>query len=102
MYTTRVPDLRFEWDPKKNSANKRKHSISFEEAQTAFYDDQALLIEDEEIDGEERFLLLGLSSALRTLVICHCYRESDEVIRIVSARKASRPERAQYNKRWSR
>jgi uncharacterized DUF497 family protein len=97
-----VPDLRLEWDERKNAANKRKHAISFEEAQTVFYDDQALLIKEDESGSEERFLLLGLSSAFRTLVVSHCYRESDEVIRIISARRANRYERAQYNQRWSR
>jgi uncharacterized DUF497 family protein len=101
-YTAAVPDLRLEWDERKNAANKRKHAISFEEAQTVFYDDQALLIKEDESGSEERFLLLGLSSAFRTLVVSHCYRESDEVIRIISARRATRYERAQYNQRWSR
>ena len=96
-------DLRFEWDPRKNANNKRKHGVSFEEAQTVFYDDRALLIEDpDESYGEDRFVLLGLSAALRTLVVCHCYRENDSVIRIISARKADRQERQNYQQRWKR
>jgi hypothetical protein len=94
-----VAELRFEWDERKNASNRRKHRVSFEEAQTVFYDDRGLLIEDPD-EAEDRFLLLGLSLALRTLVVCHCYREEDEVIRIISARKANRSERAQYEQRW--
>jgi len=96
-----VPDLRFEWDRRKNAANKRKHGVSFEEAQSVFYDDRAILIDDPDED-EERFVLLGLSSALRTLVVCHCYREEDNLIRIISARKAQREERVEYEVRWRR
>jgi uncharacterized DUF497 family protein len=93
--------IRFEWDRVKNSINKRKHGVSFEEAETVFSDEHALLINDpEHSDEEERFILLGLSAALRTLVVCHCYREKDEVIRIISARKADRSERNHYNRRW--
>ena len=84
---------------RKNSANQQKHRVSFEEAQTVFYDEQAILIKDADGD-EERFVMLGLSTALRALVVCHCYREQDEVIRIISARKANRSERADYEKRW--
>ena len=94
-----MAELRFEWDERKNAANRRKHGVSFEEAQTVFYDDRALLIGDPG-EAEDRFLLLGLSLALRALVVCHCYREEDEVIRIISARKANRSERAQYEQRW--
>ena len=92
--------LRFEWDERKNARNKRKHGVSFEEAQTVFYDDRALLMEDPEEEEEDRFVLLGLSFALRTLVVCHCYREQDQVIRIISARRAHREERADYARRW--
>ena len=94
-----MAELRFEWDERKNTANQRKHGVSFEEAQTVFYDDRALLLEDPD-EAEDRFVLLGLSLALRTLVVCHCYREEDEVLRIISARKANRSERAQYEQRW--
>ena len=92
--------LRFEWDARKSAANKRKHGVSFEAAQTVFYDDRAILIEDDEDDEEDRFVLLGISAALRMLVICHCYREKDSVIRIISARKANRTERKDYEQRW--
>ncbi len=68
-----------------------------------FYDDRALLIGDpDHSDHEDRFVLIGMSQAPRTLVVCHCYREDDEVIRIISARKANRMERAEYERRWAR
>jgi uncharacterized DUF497 family protein len=94
-----VTELRFEWDERKNAVNQRKHGVSFEEAQTVFFDDRALLRSDPD-EAEDRFLLLGLSLALRALVVCHCYREEDQVIRLISARRASRSERAQYEERW--
>lgn len=79
-------DLRFEWDQGKDLENQRKHAVSFAEASRVFADEHALLIDDpEHSQQEERFVLLGLSTMLRTLVVCHCYRESDEVIRIISA-----------------
>jgi uncharacterized protein len=95
-----VADLRFEWDERKNRSNRQKHGISFEEAQTVFLDDAALLIDDpDHSDDEDRFVLLGLSSSLRTLVVCHCYREGSGVIRIINARKADRSERSLYSQR---
>ena len=88
--------IRFEWDPNKNEINKKKHKISFEEAQTVFYDTQALVIDDpDHSQEEERFIILGLSRKANLLVVCHCYRESDTVIRLISARKATATE-AQY------
>ena len=98
-----MAELRFEWDSAKDAANKRKHCISFEEAITVFEDEHALLLEDEEhSEEEERFVLLGLSAASRILIVCHCYRESDEIIRIISARKADRLERREYQQRLER
>ena len=89
--------LRFEWDRRKNAANKRKHRVAFEEAVSVFSDDAALLLADPDHSGDEdRFVLLGLSMALRVLVVVHCYREKEDVIRIISARKADKLERAQY------
>jgi hypothetical protein len=89
--------LRFEWDDNKNRTNRKRHRVSFQEAQTAFLDDNALLIDDPDHSvTEQRFLLLGLSSALRVLVVCHCVRQSGNVIRIISARKADRSERSAY------
>lgn len=95
-----MPNLRFEWDDRKNAANHRKHGVSFEEAETVFYDDRAILAGDPDEQDEDRFVLLGLSEGLRTLVVCHCYREDDSVIRIISARKAHREERRDYDTRW--
>jgi len=93
---------RFEWDSRKESQNRRNHGISFAEAKTVFFDENALLISDpDHSDTEERFVLLGLSGGLRTLVVCHCYRQDDDVIRIISARKADRQERTQYEARWT-
>jgi uncharacterized protein len=100
MYNVVVAELSFRWDPAKDTINRRKHGIGFAEAATVFYDDDALLVADPEHSQEEdRFLLLGLSSRLRALVVCHCYREAHDVIRIISARRADRSEREQYNKR---
>jgi uncharacterized protein len=89
--------ISFEWDENKNIRNKRVHGISFEEAQTSFYDEDARLIpDDKHCEQEERFLLLGYSSKAKLLTVCHCYRRNDEIIRIISARKASRSEAEQY------
>ncbi|MEX1185819.1 MAG: BrnT family toxin [Gemmatimonadaceae bacterium] len=96
-----MADLRFEWDPQKAAANLRKHGVSFEEAETVFSDEHALLLDDPDHSIEEdNFILIGVSAKLRLLVVCHCYREGDEVIRIISARKATRTERRQYAERW--
>ena len=98
-----MQDLRFEWDDRKNTQNQRKHGVSFEEAETVFLDDRALLVDDpDESSREERFVLLGVSAGLRTLVVCHCYRASGHVIRIISTRKANATERESYNQRWAR
>jgi len=98
-----VRALRFEWDEAKNAENQRKHGVSFEEAESVFYDERALLIDDpDEISGEDRSVLLGMSGALRILLVCHCFREREAVIRIISARKADRSERADYERRWKR
>jgi uncharacterized DUF497 family protein len=94
---------RFEWDHRKDAENQRKHGITFEEARTVFADEYALLLDDPDHSGaEERFILLGLSAAVRMLVVVHTYRAPDDTIRIISARKASKPERRQYDARWHR
>ena len=94
-YTSRM--LKFEWDPKKAAANLRKHGVSFNDAQTVFADENAKLIDDpDHSDEEDRFVLLGLSSSLRLLVVCHCYRSEGNVVRIISARKAEGHERNSY------
>jgi hypothetical protein len=94
-----MEEIIFEWDENKNSINKKKHGISFEEAKTVFYDVEALLIDDpEHSQDEERFIILGFSNLANLLVVCHCYRESENVIRIISARKATQNEAEQYEK----
>jgi uncharacterized DUF497 family protein len=93
----------FERDERKSAANKRKHGVSFEEAATVFSDESALLLSDPaHSEEEDRFVLLGLSTSLRTLVVCHCYRREDKIIRIISARKATQAERMQYVERFRR
>lgn len=91
--------LFFEWDQNKNEINKVKHWVSFEEAETVFYDENAVMIPDPDHSDieEERFIILGFSAAARLLVVCHCYRGRDNVIRIISARKATAQETRQYN-----
>jgi len=91
--------LTFVWDAKKDRANQRRHGVSFAEAQTVFYDENAREYSDpDHSEREERFILLGLSRRPRVLVVCHCYRESESVIRIITARKADRNEERVY---WS-
>ncbi|MCF6203960.1 MAG: BrnT family toxin [Methylococcaceae bacterium] len=91
--------LEFEWDNIKEKINISKHGVSFDEAQTAFYDEYALQFFDpEHSESEDRFLLLGTSFKLKTLVVCHCFREEETVIRIISARKADKDEAKAY---WS-
>ena len=93
--------LTFEWDQQKNEANISKHRVSFEEARTVFHDERALFMPDpDHSSDEERFLLLGISANLRALVVCHCFRAGNDVIRIISARKATKSERTEYNRRW--
>ena len=99
-YNVIMKHIAFEWDEGKNTVNKKKHRISFEEAQTVFIDENALLIHDpDHSEDEDRFILLGISAHLHILVVCHCYRKNDEVIRIISARKATGLEQKTY---WER
>jgi uncharacterized DUF497 family protein len=89
--------LHFEWDDRKAVANAKKHGVSFEEARSVFVDERAKLIGDpDHSEDEDRFVILGLSSALRLLLVCHCYRSEGNVIRIISARKASAKEFKSY------
>ena len=95
-----MADIAFAWDPEKAGINKRKHGISFIEAKSVFFDLNALLISDpEHSENEERFIILGLSYILRILVVCHCYRKQDSLIRIISARKATKHEQKQYRRK---
>jgi uncharacterized DUF497 family protein len=89
--------MTFDWDENKNNINQKKHGISLEEASTVFYDEEALLRDDpDHTDDEERFIILGFSKEANLLVVCHCYRSEDTVIRIISARKATTTESKQY------
>lgn len=89
--------LRFEWDLQKDLTNQKKHGVSFEEASTVFGDVNALVISDpEHSEDEERFVILGFSLQANLLVVCHCCRASESVIRIISARKATSRESRQY------
>jgi uncharacterized protein len=103
MYNVRtlaMEELRFEWDPAKAKRNLREHGVSFEEAESVFSDDFAILVADPDHSrDEDRFVLVGLSAGLRILVVVHCYRDQN-VIRIISARRATPSERAQYAWRW--
>ena len=90
--------IKFEWDENKNSINKKKHHISFEEAKTVFFDENALVIDDpDHSEEEDRFIILGLSSKANLLVVCHCYRAADTVILLISARQATRNEAKYYH-----
>lgn len=92
-----MSELRFEWDEYKARGNEQQHGISFEEAQAVFYDENARLMYDlEHSQEEDRYILLGISSSLRLLVVFHLYRKDDELVRIISARKATKQERQQY------
>jgi len=89
--------IKFEWDPAKAASNVRKHGISFEEAQSIFYDEFALQFFDEEgSETEDRFLMLGLSSEAQILMVCHCERNQGNIIRIISARRATKNETRYY------
>ena len=91
--------IQFEWYENKNQINQHKHGISFQEAKTVFYDEEALVIDDpEHSETEDRFIILGLSNKANLLVVCHCYRASDTVIRLISARKATKTESQYYGK----
>jgi len=90
--------IKFDWDPAKAASNLRKHDVSFEEAQSVFYDELAVQFYDEPHSSEEeRFLMLGMSSGAHLLLVCHCERDSGGVIRIISARKATKQESSFYS-----
>jgi len=92
-----MAELRFEWDERKNRANQKKHGVSFEEARSVFFDQDAVeYYDDEHTEWEDRFLLVGASAKLRILLVCHCHREGGNVIRIIAARKANKAQRKDY------
>ncbi|HOY66431.1 MAG TPA: BrnT family toxin [Candidatus Ozemobacteraceae bacterium] len=89
----------FEWDENKSEANRKKHGVTFDEASTVFNDDYARIIDDpDHSELESRFVILGFSIEKKLLMVCHCYRENEKVIRLISARKATKSEANQY---WS-
>jgi uncharacterized DUF497 family protein len=89
--------MQFAWDENKNKANIKKHKVSFEEAQSVFFDKNAKIIHDpDHSDIEDRFIILGLNKLLNLLVVCHCYKENDNIVRIISARKATKKESLKY------
>ena len=89
--------ISFSWNERKNKANQKNHGISFEEAQSVFFDERAIEFYDfEHSQSEERFLMLGLSAKVRILLVCYCLREKNNVIRIISARKATKKEQKSY------
>ena len=91
--------LQFDWDSQKDKKNRKKHGVSFDEAETAFYDEHAIRFYDpDHSEDEDRYILLGTSFKLKTLVVCHCYRQEETLIRIISARKAEPDEEQAY---WS-
>jgi uncharacterized DUF497 family protein len=89
--------MRFEWDPNKDEINRKKHGISFEEAKTVFYDEYAILFDDpDHSEDEDRFLILGFTQRENLCIVSHCYRGEDDIIRIISARKATKAEASYY------
>ena len=92
-----MDNIKFDWDERKSLLNKKKHGVSFEEAVTIFYDEDALESHDpDHSEDEDRFIMLGLSFKARTLVVSHCVRKSGSIIRIISARKATKQEAKKY------
>ncbi len=97
MYNVRMKELKFEWDVNKDKTNTKKHGITFDEARTVFFDEHAIDFYDpEHSDVEDRFILLGNSFKLNTVVVCHCFRENETKVRIISARKANKQEQKAY------
>jgi len=89
--------MRIIWDSNKNILNIKKHKISFDEAQTVFYDATTMIAKDpDHSDSEDRFIAIGHSFFNRLLLVIHCYKDDDKVIRIISARKTTRSERKQF------
>lgn len=101
MYNIIMESLKFELDENKNEVNKKKHGLSFETAQEVFYDEAAVLFDDPDHSiGEERFLIIGMLKSSKICIVSHCYRDSDSVIRLISAREATKNERKIYQEGW--
>ena len=91
--------MTFDWDPDKNETNFKKHGVYFDEAETVFEDERAVMIYDNKhTDDEDRFIIIGMSRRLRELTVCHCYRNEDEITRIISARRATTNEVKLYER----
>lgn len=98
-YNVVMKELHFVWDSKKSHTNAKKHGVTFKEAQSVFYDEHAIeFYDDRHSEWEDRFLLLGLSSQLRLLLVCHCHYEAESVIRIISVRRVTRSESEHYRR----
>jgi len=99
-----MSEIRFEWDSNKAKSNIEKHGVTFEEASTVFDDEMAIIFDDpDHSDDENRSIILGFSASARMLIVCHCLRGEGDIIRIISARKATKTEKAQYaeiNQGW--
>lgn len=101
MYNIIMEKINFEWDENKNTINKKKHGLSFEEAKEVFGDDNAILFDDPDHSiGEERFLIIGMIKSQKVCIVSHCYRNNDDIIRIISAREATKNEKKTYLKGW--
>ena len=101
QYNINIETISFEWDENKNEINKRKHGLSFETAQEVFYDDAAIIFDDlEHSIGEERFLIIGMTKSSKICIVSHCYRDSDNVIRLISAKEATKNEKRTYQEGW--
>lgn len=93
--------IKFDWDENKNTINKKKHGLSFEEAKEVFFDDNAVLFDDPDHSvGEERFLIIGMIKSQKICIVSHCYKDNDDIIRIISAREATKNEKKSYLKGW--
>ena len=95
--------MKFDWNPDKNKINIKKHGVDFKEAETVFQDEMALeLFDDEHSEDEDRYIIIGISSKTRELMVCHCYRSGGDIIRLISARRATKNEIALYERRYSK
>ena len=100
-YNINMDELSFVWDEEKNQGDIKKHKVSFEEASTVFYDENAILFDDPDHSvGENRFLIIGISRTDKLIIVSHCYRDGDDVIRIISARPAEKSEKDYYNEQF--
>lgn len=96
-----MKEIKFSWDENKNYANKKKHGLSFEEAKEVFGDENAILFDDPDHSFEEdRFLIIGAIKSTKICIVSHCYRDDDNVIRLISAREATKNEKRMYQEGW--